>query len=160
MLAGINKFGNTKLTSDILEIYQQLLPHCTAYVEQRLILQNRSTRDLLQSFHQMLEQAKNETGDLRFDDVTERLQRFVSMWDTERFSFRLDHQIQHLLLDEFQDTSLAQWNVIRRFRPQSHGVAGFMASFFCVGIAVIRLLKRRLANGPIGSPSIRPADKN
>ena len=133
MLAGINKFGNTKLTSDILEIYQQLLPHCTAYVEQRLILQNRSTRDLLQSFHQMLEQAKNETGDLRFDDVTERLQRFVSMWDTERFSFRLDHQIQHLLLDEFQDTSLAQWNVIRPFARKVTESPDSLRSFFCVG---------------------------
>ena len=133
MLAGINKFGNTKLTSDILEIYQQLLPHCTAFVEQRLILQNRSTRDLLQSFHQLLEQAKSETGELRFDDVTERLQQFVSMWDTERFSFRLDHQIQHLLLDEFQDTSLSQWIVIRPFARKVTESKDSLRSFFCVG---------------------------
>ena len=98
-----------------------------------MILQNRSTRDLLQSFHQLLEQAKNETGDLRFDDVTERLQQFVSMWDTERFSFRLDHQIQHLLLDEFQDTSLAQWNVIRPFARKVTESKDSLRSFFCVG---------------------------
>lgn len=133
MLDGKNKFGNTKLTSDILEIYQQLIPHCTAYVEQRLIRQNRSTRDLLQSFHELLELSKSETGDLRFDDVTERLQQFVSMWDTDRFSFRLDHQIQHLLLDEFQDTSLSQWNVIRPFAQKVTEAKDALRSFFCVG---------------------------
>ena len=133
MLAGNNKYGNTKLTPEILEIYQLLLPHCTAYVQNRLIQQNHSTRDLLQSFGELLEAAKSETGDLRFDDVTERLQSFVSMWDTDRFSFRLDHQIQHLLLDEFQDTSLAQWNVIRPFARKVTEAKDSLRSFFCVG---------------------------
>ena len=133
VLGGKNKFGSSNLTPDILEIYRQLLPHCTAYVEQRLIQQNRSTRDLLQEFHQLIEEAKSETGDLRFDDVTERLQEFVSMWDTDRFSFRLDHQIQHLLLDEFQDTSLAQWKVIRPFAQKVTESQDALRSFFCVG---------------------------
>ena len=133
VLEGNNKFGNTNLTTDIVEIYQQLLPHCTADIEQRLIQQNRSTRDLLQSFHELLEESKSATGDLRFDDVTERLQQFVSMWDTDRFSFRLDHQIQHLLLDEFQDTSIAQWNVIRPFAKKVTESEDALRSFFCVG---------------------------
>ena len=133
MLNGINKYGNAKLKPEILEIYQLLVPHCTAYVQNRLIQQNHSTRDLLQSFGDLLEAAKSETGELRFDDVTERLQSFVSMWDTDRFSFRLDHHIQHLLLDEFQDTSLSQWNVIRPFARKVTEARDSLRSFFCVG---------------------------
>ncbi len=133
LLDGNPKYGNTKLTEDILEIYRQALPHCTAFVEKRLIEQNLSTRDLLGAFGNLLEEAKSETGHLRFDDVTARLQEFVSMWDTERFSFRLDHQIQHLLLDEFQDTSLAQWNVIRPFAQKVTESSESLRSFFCVG---------------------------
>ena len=34
-LGGNSRFGNTKLTDDILEIFQQALPHCTAFVEKR-----------------------------------------------------------------------------------------------------------------------------
>ncbi len=132
-VAGVFKFGNTKLTPEIIEIYQQLIPHCRAFIQHRLIQQNESTRDLLAEFGQLLEKRKDETGNLRFDDVTERLQEFVSMWDTERFSFRLDHQIQHLLLDEFQDTSLAQWNVIRPFAKKVTESSDALRSFFCVG---------------------------
>ncbi len=132
-LDGKNKYGNTNLTADILEIYSALKPHCARYVSHKLISQNHSTRDLLKSFGELLEIAKDETGSLRFDDVTERLMEFVSMWDTERFSFRLDHQIQHLLLDEFQDTSLAQWKVIRPFAKAVTENAETLRSFFCVG---------------------------
>lgn len=132
-LDGDFKYNRTKLPPEIVEIYKQLIPHCRAFVESRLISQNQSTSQLLHAFGELVEKHKDETGNLRFDDVTERLQKFVSMWDTERFSFRLDHQIQHLLLDEFQDTSLAQWNVIRPFAKNVTENEDKLRSFFCVG---------------------------
>ena len=59
--------------------------------------------------------------------------------DIDRQHFRLDAPIAHLLLDEFQDTSLAQWQVLRPLARQvtsddacSAGAAN-PASFFCVG---------------------------
>lgn len=133
LLDGNPRFGQTKLTPDILAAYRQIRPHIEAMVSQRLIAQNHSTRDLLKGFGELLEKAKDETGAIRFDDVTERLVQFVSMWDTDRFSFRLDHQIQHLLLDEFQDTSLAQWKIIRPFAQAVTSNPELLRSFFCVG---------------------------
>ncbi|MFT7633974.1 MAG: ATP-dependent helicase/nuclease subunit A, partial [Mariniblastus sp.] len=132
-LDGEFKYSRTKLPPEIVQIYQRLIPHCRAYVESRLISQNQSTSELLGTFGELMEKSKDETGHLRFDDVTERLQRLVSMWDTERFSFRLDNQIQHLLLDEFQDTSLSQWNVIRPFAKNVTDSQDALRSFFCVG---------------------------
>ena len=46
--------------------------------------------------------------------------------------WRLDTSIGHLLLDEFQDTSLPQWNVLKPFAAASCDGAGGH-SFFCVG---------------------------
>lgn len=132
-LAGNLKYGRTKLTPDILGVFNRLLPHCQAIISQQLIHANQSTRDLLQPFGELLEQSKDATGSLRFDDVTERLQAFVKMWDTDHFSFRLDNQIQHLLLDEFQDTSPAQWNVIEPFARKVVADSNSDRSFFCVG---------------------------
>ena len=132
-LGGDYKYNRSKLPPAIIEIYKQIIPHCRAYVETRLIQQNKSTSELLGSFGELLEKSKDETGNLRFDDVTDRLVSFVSMWDTDRFSFRLDHQIQHLLLDEFQDTSLSQWKVIRPFAKNVTENADTLRSFFCVG---------------------------
>ena len=132
-LDGNPRFGKVKLSSEILAVFGQIRPHMEAVFSQRLISQNHSTRDLLSAFGTLLEKAKDETGAIRFDDVTERLVSFVSMWDTERFSFRLDHQIQHLLLDEFQDTSLAQWKIIRPFAQAVTSNPELLRSFFCVG---------------------------
>ena len=132
-LDGNPKYGQTKLTPDILEVFTRIRPHIEALVSHRLVSQNHSTRDLLGEFGALLNRAKDETGAIRFQDVTERLVEFVSMWDTDRFSFRLDHQIQHLLLDEFQDTSLAQWKIIRPFAQAVTANPELLRSFFCVG---------------------------
>jgi ATP-dependent helicase/nuclease subunit A len=49
-------------------------------------------------------------------------------------AFRLDGAIEHLLLDEFQDTSLGQWRVLK---PIARGITQATTerrqSFFCVG---------------------------
>ena len=132
-LDGRLKYGSSKLLPEMVSIFQRLTPHFQALISKQLIERNRATRDLLNQFGILLEAAKDRTGDLRFDDVTERLQQFIQMWDTERFSFRLDHQIQHLLLDEFQDTSPAQWDVIRPFAERVVSTTDGQRSFFCVG---------------------------
>ena len=46
--------------------------------------------------------------------------------------YRLDGQVAHLLLDEFQDTSALQWRVLRPF-AQRVIRGGEDRSFFCVG---------------------------
>ena len=60
-------------------------------------------------------------------------------WLTEHVDevlYRLDSHLSHMLLDEFQDTSLLQWQVLRPFAHrvvdggQSQNAA---CSFFCVG---------------------------
>ncbi len=52
--------------------------------------------------------------------------------DLGSLSFRLDARIDHLLLDEFQDTSPQQWRVIQPWAERvTAGADG--TSFFCVG---------------------------
>ncbi len=133
VLAGGIKYGSSKMTPEIIDILNTLIPHCRAWITNRLIEQNRSTCQLLGDYRDIIERTKDETGQLRFDDITERLVEFVSMWDTDRFSFRLDHNIKHLLLDEFQDTSPQQWKVIQPFAENVCCVQDSSRSFFCVG---------------------------
>ena len=130
---GNPRFGQTKLTPEMLSIFNRLLPHCQDFISKQIIHSNRSTSNLLQPFGEMLERAKDITGSLRFEDVTERLQAFVKQFDTDQFSFRLDNQIRHLLLDEFQDTSPSQWNVLEPFAKKVVEQTDGSRSFFCVG---------------------------
>ena len=112
---------------------QQLIPHCRSWIIQRLKLRNGATRQLLKSFGEEFEGAKSRLGQLFFDDISDRLKDFVQGGTTEQFSFRLDHQIQHLMLDEFQDTSPTQWSIIRPFANQVTRDGEPGRSFFCVG---------------------------
>ena len=114
------------------EIYKELLGHCGGVIIDMLIRQNSSTYDLLNKFGQKFETEKTLTGQLRFEDVTKRLQDFIGHKDTDDFAFRLDHNVNHLLLDEFQDTAIAQWNVIEPF-AQRTTEPDSKKSFFCVG---------------------------
>ena len=65
--------------------------------------------------------------------MTDRLKTIANQWTTDRFSFRLDNQIQHLLLDEFQDTSPVQWSIVRPFAKSVTESEVGGRSFFCVG---------------------------
>ena len=50
------------------------------------------------------------------------------------FAYRLDGRIEHLLLDEFQDTAPVQWRVLQPLAEHVTRGSG-RASFFCVGDA-------------------------
>jgi len=51
----------------------------------------------------------------------------------EQLEFRLDCGVQHLLLDEFQDTSPEQWRILRPLATPLGGSPRSDQSFFCVG---------------------------
>jgi ATP-dependent exoDNAse (exonuclease V) beta subunit len=56
--------------------------------------------------------------------------------DGQHLYFRLDGKISHLLIDEFQDTSYLQWEVLAPMAEEAMAGVGFgdkLGSFFCVG---------------------------
>lgn len=98
--------------------------------------QTTSSRDLLSYYLNYLDVQKRQIREWTFDDVSRKLAQWLNEdgLNTESLGFRLDFAIDHLLLDEFQDTSLIQWEVLYPFvksidrrRKQDH------CSFFCVG---------------------------
>ena len=120
------------LPAELVDLYSRLLPHCRAHLITRLIQQNASTFTLLEQYSQRFEELKTVEGQLRFEDITQRLVAYVAAREMGDLAFRMDHQISHLLLDEFQDTSPAQWSVIRPFALWA-AQPGDDRSFFCVG---------------------------
>ena len=128
---------------ECITTYQLIIEHCRDYLIDSLTRKNTATFAMLDEFGKALNIQKTHSGELRFEDVNRQLlaliqqladDEFESQADrsTKKFSFRLDHQIEHLLLDEFQDTSIDQWNVLKPFaisttKPDNK------KSFFCVG---------------------------
>lgn len=135
VLAGEAKYQRREIPANVHAIAKTILDHCAAVLTNKLITQNLATRDLLKRFGEEFEPLKSATGQLRFQDVTTRLAAYIDSISVEGLSFRLDNQVRHLLLDEFQDTSPAQWNVIAPFASRVTQSESDDAehSFFCVG---------------------------
>jgi ATP-dependent exoDNAse (exonuclease V) beta subunit len=51
-------------------------------------------------------------GVLRFEDVTRMLGQPDLLTEASELHYRLDQEVQHILLDEFQDTSRVQWRAL------------------------------------------------
>ena len=131
--AGETKYQRREIPDGVHTVAKKVLDHCAALITNQLIARNMATRDLLKLFGDEYEPLKSSAGQLRFDDVTSRLSDFIESISVEGLSFRLDNQIRHLLLDEFQDTSPSQWNVMSPFAKRVTELDDATSSFFCVG---------------------------
>ncbi|HID24809.1 MAG TPA: hypothetical protein EYP14_20750, partial [Planctomycetaceae bacterium] len=113
-------------------VYRPLMKHARAALINALADRTESIFGLLRRFDEEYQRLKAQLGAYRFGDIPLLVGRSIQEGDIGQFALRLDADIAHLLLDEFQDTSLRQWQVIRPFaQAVADGRPG--RSFFCVG---------------------------
>ena len=151
VLCGETTYYGKPIDDGVREIYQALLRHAKAVLVGQLADQTRATRQFLERFDAQYRRLKLARRALRFDDITRALAGSTLCERTAELAFRLDARIAHVMLDEFQDTSLAQWNALRPLvsdamkgdgdsqqefnspSPQPSPGRGGRGSFFCVG---------------------------
>ncbi|MDG2128241.1 MAG: UvrD-helicase domain-containing protein [Fuerstiella sp.] len=129
---GETSYYRKELPGGLIEAYEQLLKHAGAELLDAVARQNKATFSLIDRFDREYSRLRAEHGWLGFADVTRVLARANEAASGSRINFRLDSALQHLLLDEFQDTSPDQWNVLRRLAI-AITQKDKESSFFCVG---------------------------
>jgi ATP-dependent helicase/nuclease subunit A len=132
VLEGQSQYYKKEIPEPALAVYKRLVGHAKGVLVDQLAKQTEATHELLHKFDAVYQQLKHRARALRFEDVTRCLSNRSALGDVQRQEFRLDAPIAHLLLDEFQDTSLAQWQVIRPFAERVTSGGG-QQSLFCVG---------------------------
>jgi ATP-dependent helicase/nuclease subunit A len=108
---------------------------------QRRLEATRGIHAMLRAYEDRYHETVRRAGKLTFADVQRLLQpralsgrpAAAAADDRLYLDFRLDAEIDHWLLDEFQDTSFAQWGILRNLIDEAVQDAEGRRSFFCVG---------------------------
>lgn len=129
--SGDPTYYKVPIPGELCALYEQLSEHALALTAASWKQQTQAAWRLLDDFQRTLERLKQAAGGLEFGDITRRLSAGPGMEQLQQMAFRMDSAIEHLLLDEFQDTSRPQWEVIRGFADEACRTPG--RTFFCVG---------------------------
>lgn len=130
---GVTLFYKKPIDPDLAAIYEPLLRHAAAKLVGQLADENRATYQLLRRFDEAYQDLKLRRRALEFSDITRVLDVNEALGSLDEVFFRLDGRIDHVLLDEFQDTSRVQWSVLRRLAEEVAGDASGNRSLFAVG---------------------------
>ncbi len=126
------------LSPELLEVLVPIVEKARCEVLNELVARNEAVHALLDRFEASYARRKRDAGQYHFDDLPMALapetararlfdEREADLW------FRLDSRLDHLLLDEFQDTSPVQWRILAPLASEITSTGGGERSFFCVG---------------------------
>jgi len=95
--------------------------------------QNLASRDLMAEYDACERARRDEAGTYDFGTVTRRLAESGATESIVEVYARIDARIDHVLLDEFQDTSRLQYAVLRPVIEEVVAESEGERTFFCVG---------------------------
>ena len=93
--------------------------------------QTLATARVIAAYETQVNEIKQISRAFSFDDIAYQLSESLSPVSMNQIANRIDCSIEHLLLDEFQDTSPVQWNVLKPLAIKTSHID--QGSFFCVG---------------------------
>ena len=107
-------YSKKPIEQNVVDALQPIVDHACAIIANRVFAKNEGIYDLMELFHKSWAEIKHKKGLYLFDDITHYLKSIFNIDNLKELSFRLDNQIDHLLIDEFQDTSIPQWEIMKQ----------------------------------------------
>lgn len=105
-------------------------------MRRREVLYFKELFSVLKLYIKSRQSMATQSNELSFDDITLNVHTLLrEKLESEFLYFRLDSRIKHLLLDEFQDTSVIQFDILRPLIEEIRSGIGVNegGSFFFVG---------------------------
>ena len=137
------KYYRATFPEGLDEAFDTIYQAAQSTVLSLLRAQNQGTATVLQSYDHHVTQLKQVARLLSFEDVGVRLASRFRQFADQDLNNRMDGAIDHVLLDEFQDTSPVQWQVLyplasraAEYKPEldvTPDEVEIKRSFFCVG---------------------------
>ncbi|HCD32925.1 MAG TPA: hypothetical protein DER01_11005 [Phycisphaerales bacterium] len=131
-------YSRAELSETVIRVYDLLIQHARACMLQEQRDLNHARYTIARQYAQLFDQLRLDARALLHSDIPQRLESAFENPDDEflvDLAYRMDQKIEHMMLDEFQDTSLQQWNILRAqaMEIRSHDDGFGSRRFFCVG---------------------------
>lgn len=130
---GSDTFGKAKID----EIWSALLDRVIAISKTNHLINEGKRLKALQVILKFLDAelslSADNSGKYDFNDIKFKIVKNISSNQLQDIFYRLDSKIRHILLDEFQDTSLIEWQILKPFIDEVLGHENKERCFYCVG---------------------------
>ena len=133
LLEGKEVYNRKVIPEEVAAIYMGLIAQARSVLLGRLSQRIESSYSLLESMDSSLGLQQNRRALYTFEDLKFLLADLSLSEQADEIYYRLDSRIKHLLLDEFQDTSVPQWQVLEPLADEILAQEAGSHSFFCVG---------------------------
>lgn len=117
IIAGEDLFSRKPIPSEFVDVFDEARRLARIDLAPKLRRETEAMGRLAELLETAFESAQRRAGAYRFEDITYLLGGPDPTGGREDLHYRLDQQVRHILLDEFQDTSLEQW---RALEPLAH----------------------------------------
>ncbi len=116
------------------EKFRELKELLKGYILSREAGYVNSLIDFFAIYKESIFKAKKELNDLSFSDISAFTYKILSSGlDRDFFYFRLDSRFDHILIDEFQDTSILQYRILKPLFDEAVSTDERFRSLFYVG---------------------------
>jgi ATP-dependent exoDNAse (exonuclease V) beta subunit len=119
--------------ADVVAAYRVLARHAHGLSLRGAYDETRALHHLLSRYEQLYAAEVRQRGRVTFSDYVTLLLAAEEKGTKLDLDYRLDCQIRHWLFDEFQDTSTAQWQVLRNNLEEAAADADTWRTSFFVG---------------------------
>lgn len=133
-------FSNFNFTQRMYDIHSELVENIKIFLEIKGKVIKNISLIIGKSLYDNLKNIKQKSNKYTFNDIDELVYNMLvsgnGLIDKDYLYFRLDGRINHILIDEFQDTSEIQWLILKPLAEESMAGLGQkdkIGSFFYVG---------------------------
>ena len=139
--SGIHKhswFDKSQYEDNYEDQFEKIHNAAKEYVQIKVEIIEKFALNISKIVIDKLNITKNELNKFTFVDLTTLTSNMMesNLIDKDYLYFRLDSHINHILIDEFQDTSIAQWEILTPLAEEAMAGVGQYdktGSFFYVG---------------------------
>ncbi|NDC36668.1 MAG: hypothetical protein EBZ48_01300, partial [Proteobacteria bacterium] len=130
---GKMEFSRASIPEQLRHAILPLVMQAQAVIWNRIVARTEGYGKLLELYDAAYWEHCSSLGAFGFSDIKELLVRGAVMGQLDELYYRLDTRYAHLLLDEFQDTSMLDWKLLQPIAAEVLSKVGPEHSFLCVG---------------------------